>query len=113
MQIELTKPDLNKICITKQGGREIQRKCLADYSILELDAMLYARRITQGLVNDIYEEIERRKSNAAIALARADQELLEEIRQALEAEGKAPNVAINLTNTEAKLLAEGRRLGII
>jgi hypothetical protein len=39
--------------------------------------------------------------------------LREEIIEALVDEGKARHVAANLTNTETKMLAEGRRLGII
>lgn len=112
MQVEMIKASSVQ-CITKRGKTEIGRKLLADFTDLELDGMLYERRISQDLVNAIYEELARRKTNTAIAVARGDQELLEEIREALEAEGKAPNVAINLTNTEVKMLAEGRRLGII
>lgn len=40
-------------------------------------------------------------------------QLREDIIEALMEEGKARHVAANLTNTEAKMLAEGRRLGII
>lgn len=39
--------------------------------------------------------------------------LREEIIEELINEGKARHVAANLTNTEAKMVAEGRRLGIL
>lgn len=42
-----------------------------------------------------------------------DAEFRLEVCEALQAEGKAPHVAANLTNTPAKLLAEGKRLQLI
>lgn len=44
---------------------------------------------------------------------RANQEFREEVVEALKDEGKAPHVAMNLTDTETKLLAQAKRLGLI
>lgn len=49
----------------------------------------------------------------ALREARADIELREEVIEALMAEGKARHVAENLTNTEAKMIEQGRRVGIL
>lgn len=48
-----------------------------------------------------------------VACHNDDIELREEIMEALVGEGKALAVAANLTSSTAKMLAEGKRLGII
>lgn len=48
-----------------------------------------------------------------VAAHNDDIEIREEIIEALMEEGKARHVAANLTNTTAKMLAEGKRLGIV
>ena len=53
------------------------------------------------------------KRNEQLEAHNAEVELREEIIEALMEEGKARHVAANLTNTEAKMLAEGKRLNII
>lgn len=111
--MELIAPTENA-CVTKCGGEVQSIKKLADMSIVELDAILCSRgRVTQELVNQVWAEKRRRDTNRTITAARADVELREEIIAELMAEGKSRHVAENLTNTEAKMLAEGRRLGII
>ena len=107
-------PSVKAEAVRTMRGQIIERKALADMTDLELDGILRSPgRVSQDLVNSVWEEIHRRKTNATIAQARADQELLDERREALVQEGKAENVAINLTNTTEKMLAQGKRLGII
>lgn len=43
----------------------------------------------------------------------AESEFYLEVKEALMAEGKAEHVAANLINTEAKMLAQAKRLGVI
>lgn len=67
------------------------------------------------------EDYARGFGRTIAAEARAEQaaasanniEFREEVLEALCAEGKARHVAANLTNTELKLRAEARRLGVI
>lgn len=53
------------------------------------------------------------KRNEQLEAHNSEVQLREEIIEALMEEGKARHVAANLTNTEAKMLAEGKRLNII
>ena len=107
-------PSVKAEAVTKFRGQVQDVRKLADMTELELDAILTSPgRVSQTLVNFVWEEKRRRQTNAAIAQARADQELLEEIREALMEEGKSETVAINLTNTTEKMLAQGKRLKII
>jgi osmotically-inducible protein OsmY len=100
--------------IRSAGGKVIEQKAFADMSEKELNAILtFNGRVSQALVNDVYEELRRRQTNRAIEQARADQEFLEEVREALREEGKAEAVVITLTSDEAKTLAQARRLKII
>jgi hypothetical protein len=59
------------------------------------------------------EELDRRASHKLMAQQKADYEFRMEVVAELIEEGKAEAVALNLTNTEVKMLAEARRLGII
>jgi hypothetical protein len=112
--MELLAPT-NAKCIVTQRGDVVSSKKLCDMTEIELRDILTNRRyrVSQNLVNQVWDELERRGTNSTIQSARADTELREEIIEAIMAEGKSRHVAENFTNTEAKMLAEGKRLGII
>ena len=59
------------------------------------------------------EDMAAKAKASAKITADADAELRLEVVAELIAEGKAPHVAANLTNTKAKLLSEARRVGIL
>jgi hypothetical protein len=96
-----------------RGAKTIvkSRRNLSDLTDLALIA--WNSKSTQDLVNSVYEEMRRRATNSAVEQARSDNELREEVIEELMAAGKARHVAENLTNTEAKLLAQARLVGII
>ena len=112
--MELIAPSQAK-CIVTQRGQLMSEKKLCDMTLIELNDILCNRsyRVSQSLVNQVYEELARRDTNSTIQSARADYELREEILEAIMAEGKSRHVTENFINTEAKMLAEGKRLGII
>lgn len=56
--------------------------------------------------NGVYDAAQNRKN-------KAESEFYLEVKEELMAEGKAEHVAANLINTEAKLLEQARRLGVI
>lgn len=102
------------IAVTVRRGQILQKRALKDMSNAELEQVLRSTgRVAQRLVNEIYAELAIRKTNQQIALMRADAELTEEVVQALVAEGRAEKVARELVNTEAKMLAQAKRLEII
>jgi hypothetical protein len=112
--MELFAPTENA-CVTSHRGQVVSHKKLCDMTPLELNRILTDRsmRVTQCLVNQVWEEIRRRETNSAIETARADTVLREDIIAELMAEGKSRHVAENFINTEAKMLAEGKRLGVL
>ena len=97
------------------AGAMKSKRRLSDLSLSELNLLLDLRksRPTRELVVCIHEELARREANSAIEQARGDHELREEVVEELVATGKARHVAENLCNTEAKLLAQARLVGVI
>lgn len=77
-----------------------------DVDTNEIRRLLRGGRITPALRDKLTGEL-------AVREARADVEFREEVIEALIAEGKSRHVAFSLTDSEPKLLAQGRRTGVL
>lgn len=79
----------------------------------------FERKMVDGLVDLLYREYQREEARAAeetkklAARMSDDASIREEVIDALVAKGIARPVAAARTNTLAKMLAEGRALGIV
>ncbi len=74
-------------------------RAAADEELIRHNALIRAH-------NSVFAKAESRK-------LKNESEFFVEVKEALVAEGKAEHVATNLIDTEAKLLAQAKRLGII
>ena len=83
-----------------------RRVAYADLDTNEIRRQLRDGRITPALREKLTGELVVRE-------ARADLEFREEVVEALIAEGKTRHVAFRLTDSEPKLLAQGRRTGVV
>ena len=83
-----------------------RRVAYADLDTNEIRKHLRDGRITPALRDKLTGEL-------AVREARADLEFREEVVEALIAEGKSRHVALSLTDSEPKLLAQGRRTGVV
>lgn len=107
-------PPTKNTMVRSVRGQILEKKQLADMTDGELNRILTSRnRVTQDLVNQVHQELERRQANKEISTANADLELREEVIDELVASGIARHVAANFTNTQAKLLAKAREIGYI
>lgn len=77
-----------------------------DVDTNEIRRLLKDARITPALRDKLTGEL-------AVREARADVEFRDEVVEALMAEGKARHVALSLTDSETKLLAQARRTGVL
>lgn len=83
-----------------------RRVAYADLDTNEIRRQLKDGRITPALREKLMGELDVRE-------ARADVEFRDEVVEALMLEGKARHVAFSLTDSEAKLLAQARRTGVL
>ena len=106
----ITVPSVRSVMLDLRTGEQTP---LASLTVSQLRAIRTARDCSAELRGACAEELRRREDNAALNVMRADHELREEVITALMDEGKAGAVALELVNTQVKLLAQAKRLEII
>lgn len=106
-------PSTTKSIYVKTPGQWTKIATIAELSDLEIQSHLDSGRCDAALRFTLTDELATRKTNAALARIRAENEFRMEVVAELVAEGKCEKVAMNLTDTEAKCLAQARRLSII